>query len=212
MKQITKYVIKNSLKRILLYRDILLRLKKIGVSRVYSYMLAQEAGGSPEQVRKDFSEYNIKGNHKGGYQIADLLRLMENLLFENNIHNIVLIGMGNIGKALANYSKFIHGRINIVAAFDIDPSKHSSRSGIAVYGMGRLQEVTERFNVLMAIVAVPEESAQEVCNYLIKYGVKGIINFAPIILKVPEDVMVNNVNLCNEIESVIYCVSKELTI
>lgn len=212
MKQITKYVIKNSLKRIFLYRACLVRLKLMGVERVFSYTLANETGVTPDQVRKDFSEFKIKGNKRGGYEIDELLVKMENIFHRNKDHNIVLIGMGNMGLALSKYNKFVQRNMNIVATFDIDPFKQKIRAGIPVYSMTRLKEIIDRFRVKVAIIAVPEISAQEVADELIRHDVKGIVNFAPVLLKVPPDVVVNNVNLCDELESVIYYVHKLLKV
>ncbi len=212
MKQITKYVIKNSLKRIFLYRACLVRLKLMGVEKVFSYTLANETGVTSEQVRKDFSEYNIKGNKRGGYEINDLLEKMEELFHRNKDHNLVLIGMGNLGLALSKYSKFVQRNMNIVATFDIDPFKQKQRSGTPVYSMSRLKEIVDRFKVKVAILAVPEISAQEVADELLRHGIKGIVNFAPVLLKVPPDVVINNVNLCDELESVIYYVHKQLKV
>ena len=206
MKKITKCVVKNSLKRIFLYRASLVRLKLMGVQRVYSYTLANETGVSSDQVRKDFSEFGIKGNKRGGYEIDSLLTMMEEIFHRNKDHNLVLIGMGNLGQALSKYSKFVQRNMNIVATFDIDPFKQKTRSEIPVYPMNRLKEIIDRFRVRIAILAVPEISAQEVTDILIKYGVKGVVNFAPVLLKVPGDIVVNNVNLCDELESVIYYV------
>ena len=208
MKQITKNI-KNSLKRILLYRTSILQLKNMGVKRVFSHILGQETGASSAQVRKDFSEYQIRGKQRGGYDIDDLLSAMENIFHKETDHNIILVGMGNIGTALAKYSRFIHRKINIVATFDIDPSKQSRRSDIPVYSMRRLEEIIERFHIKVAIIAVPEISAQNVCDQLIKLGIKGIVNFAPIILKTDEKVIINNVNLSDEIEAVIFYVLQE---
>jgi redox-sensing transcriptional repressor len=98
--------------------------------------------------------------------------------------------------------------MNIVATFDIDPFKQKLRSGIPVYSMSRLKEIIDRFRVKVAIIAVPEISAQEVADELIRHGIMGIVNFAPVLLKVPPDVIINNVNLCDELESVIYYVHK----
>ena len=95
--------------------------------------------------------------------------------------------------------------------FDIDPSKQYSRSDIPVYTMERLKEIIDRFCVQTAIIAVPHIAAQQVCDQLVAYGIMGIINFAPVILKVPEHIIMNNINLSDEIESVIYCVSLEGT-
>ncbi|MBN2862925.1 MAG: redox-sensing transcriptional repressor Rex [Bacteroidales bacterium] len=210
MKQITKYVIKNSLKRIFLYRACLVRLKMMGVDKVFSYTLANETGVTSEQVRKDFSEYSIKGNKRGGYEINELLEMMEKIFHRNKDHNIVLIGMGNLGLALSKYSKFVQRNMNIVATFDIDPFKQKVRSDIPVYSLSRLKEIIDRFKVKVAIIAVPEISAQEVTDELVRLGIKGIVNFAPVLLKVPADVIINNVNLCNELESVIYYVHKQI--
>jgi redox-sensing transcriptional repressor len=210
VKQITKNIIKNSLKRIFLYRACLIRLRLMGVEKVFSYTLANETGVTSDQVRKDFSEFNIKGNKRGGYDINDLLEKMEKLFHRNKDNNIVLIGMGNMGLALSKYSKFVQRHMNIVATFDIDPFKQKTRSGIPVYSINRLKEIIDRFRVKIAIIAVPEISAQEVADELMRYGISGIVNFAPVLLKVTPDVIINNVNLCDELESVIYYVHKQM--
>ena len=209
VKKNTKCPIKKSLRRILLYRGSLLRMQALGIKRVFSYTLGKETGVSAEQVRKDFSEYQIKGNQRGGYDVDDLIREMEKIFYGDGPQNIVIVGRGNIGSSLANYSNFTKRQINIVATFDIDPSKQVIRSEIPVYSLGRLDEIIERFGVLNAIIAVPEMVAQEVSDRLVACGVEGIINFAPVILKVPDHVIVNNVNLSDEIESVIFCVSRQ---
>ena len=178
----------------------------MGIKRVFSYMMGQETGVSSDQVRKDFSEYKLRGCQKGGYKTEELLSKMDNLFHQNGGHNIILVGMGNIGKALVNYNEFIQRKINIVASFDIDPLKHTVRSDIPVYSLNRLEEIINRFNVRIAIMAVPETEAQNVCNILLGLGITGILNFAPIVLKAPEDIIINNVNLCYELESVIYYV------
>ena len=182
----------------------------MGVEKVFSYTLANETGVTSDQVRKDFSEFDIKGNKRGGYNINELLDKMEKLFHRNKDNNIVLIGMGNMGLALSKYSKFVQRSMNIVATFDIDPFKQKIRSGIPVYSMNRLEEIITRFNVKVAIIAVPEISAQEVADELIRHGITGIINFAPVLLKVPPDIIINNVNLCDELESVIYYVHNQL--
>ncbi len=207
VKKNTKCPLRKSLRRILLYRGSLIQLQALGVKRVYSYTLGIETGISAEQVRKDFSEYQIKGNQRGGYHVDELIHEMENIFYGKGSQNIIIVGMGNIGSSLANYDNFIKRQINIVATFDIDPSKQRSRSEIPVYQMDRMKEIIDRFSVKTAIIAVPYLAAQKVCDILIEFGINGIINFAPVILKVPDKAIVNNVNLSDEIESVTYCVS-----
>jgi redox-sensing transcriptional repressor len=187
----------------------------MGVTRVFSHTLALETGVTPEQVRKDFSEYSIRGNRRGGYKTEDLLRDMEALFNRDRISNVILVGMGNVGQALSRYGRFTQRGINIVATFDIDPYKQKMRSDMQVYPMDRLQEIVDRFRVSVAIIAVPEISAQDVCNNLMKTGIRGIVNFSPVLLKVPDNIVVNNINLTDEIESVIWSVhtmtKKEIT-
>lgn len=187
-----------------------MRLRLMGVEKVFSYTLANETGVTSDQVRKDFSEFDIKGNKRGGYNINELLDKMEKIFHRNKDNNIILIGMGNLGLALSKYSKFVQRHMNIVATFDIDPFKQKMRSGIPVYSMSRLKEIIDRFSVKVAIIAVPEISAQEVSDELIRHGITGIVNFAPVLLKVPPEMIVNNVNLCDELESVIYYVHKQI--
>ena len=185
MKQFTKYSIKNSLRRIFLYHGLLVRLNLMGVTRVFSHTIARETGVTPAQVRKDFSEYGIRGNRRGGYSAETLLRDMEALFNRDKISNVVLIGMGNLGLALSRYGRFAQRGINIVATFDIDPYKQKMRSDTQVYPMERLQEIVDRFKVKVAIITVPAISAQEVCNDLLNTGIMGIVNFSPVLLKVP---------------------------
>ncbi len=203
---------KNSLRRIFLYRSCLVRLKMMGVEKVFSYSLANETGVTPDQVRKDFSEFQIRGNKRGGYDIDDLLERLESIFHRNKENNIVVVGMGNMGQALSKYSRFMQRNMNIVATFDIDPFKQKTRSDLPVYAMTRLKEIIDRFKVRIAILTVPEISAQEVTDQLVRYGIKGIVNFAPVLLKVPDDVIINNVNLCDELESVIYYVHKAIKV
>jgi redox-sensing transcriptional repressor len=100
----------------------------MGVERVFSYTLGNETGVTPDQVRKDFSEFSIKGNKRGGYEIDELLSTMESIFHRNKDHNIVLVGMGNMGQSLSKYSRFVQRNMNIVATFDIDPFKQKMRS------------------------------------------------------------------------------------
>jgi redox-sensing transcriptional repressor len=178
----------------------------MGVEKVFSYTLGNETGISSDQVRKDFSEFKIKGNKRGGYEIDELLTIMESIFHRNKRHNIILVGMGNMGQSLSKYSRFVQQNMNIIATFDIDPFKQKMRSDVPVYTMSRLKEIIDMYKVRVAILVVPEISAQEVADELIRHGIKGIINFAPVLLKLPPDIIVNNVNLCNELESVIYSV------
>ena len=176
----------------------------MGVKKVFSHTIGNETGVKPDQVRKDFSEFKIRGNHRAGYNVDILITTLERIFTQAEIHNIIIVGMGNIGSAFARYNWFMQRNINIVATFDIDPMKQRKKTEITVYAMDRLKEIVYRFEVKVAIIAVPEISAQEVCDQLVAIGIKGILNFAPVILKAPREVVTNNVNLFDEVESVFY--------
>ncbi len=201
-------LVRSDIKRLLQYKLCLLRFKELGVSTIFSHNLGEVAGVTAVQVRKDFSAYGIKGKKRGGYNIDSLLKSL-NRIFGESKKNIIIFGMGNIGKALAQYNeRFVKKNLHIVAGFDIDPSKQNKSFGVPIYPPEKLSEIIEKHKVTTAIIAVPFQIAQEVCNMLIASGIKGILNFAPVILKVPEEIIIDNINLSNKLEGIIYNISE----
>lgn len=201
-------LVRSEIKRLLQYKLCLLRFKELGVNTIFSHNLGEVAGVTAVQVRKDFSAYGITGKKRGGYSIDNLLSAL-NKIFGESRKNIVIFGMGNIGKALAQYNeRFIKKNLHIVAGFDIDPSKQNKSFGVPIYPPDKLEEIIEKHHVSTAIIAVPFQIAQEVCNTLINAGVKGILNFAPVILKVPEEIIIDNINLSNKLEGIVYNISE----
>jgi len=191
-------------KRLLRYRMGLLRLQDMGMEKVYSYTLGEETGVSAELVRKDFSNYGIKGRRRGGYEIEELLIALEKIFGKDKVQNVIIVGMGHMGKALSLYKGFAENQMNIVAGFDIDPAKVNKKFDIPIYPMGHLPDVIDAFNVSVAILTVPEMAAQQVCDSLVYNGITAILNLAPVLLKVPDNVLVNNVNLMVELERLMF--------
>ncbi|MCG8306323.1 MAG: redox-sensing transcriptional repressor Rex [Cytophagales bacterium] len=199
--------IKKNIKRLLLYRLCLVKFKEMGFKKVYSYNLGHEAGVSAEQIRKDFSQFGITGNKKGGYDIEYLLERLNHIFKKNEHQKVIIVGMGNMGYALSHYEcGFTETKKYIVAGFDIDPMKIKMTYNIPVFPMNVLRTYIREHNIRIAILAVPAISAQEVCAKLVVCGIKGIMNFSPVILQVPDDVIVNNVNLCDELECIMHMV------
>ena len=199
--------IKKNIRRLLLYRLCLVKFKEMGFNKVYSYNLGHEAGVSPEQIRKDFSQFGIKGNKKGGYDLNSLLERLNSIFKSNENQKVIIVGMGNMGRALSHYEcGFTERRQYIVAGFEVDPVKIRKTYNIPVFRMTYMDEFIKENGVKIAILAVPAISAQSVCTQLVNAGIKGIMNFAPVILQVPDDVTVNNVNLCDELECIMYMV------
>ncbi len=194
----------RNLKRFLLYRLCIIKFQRLGFRRVFSYTLGEEAGVRAEQVRKDFSIAGIKGSKRGGYEINHLLDSINSLFKHKRARPVVLVGMGNIGHALVNYLGFKENNIRIIAGFDLDPSKYNRKSAIPVYPTDKIDEIVQQHQIKTAIIAVPEESGQKVCDQLVHAGIRAILNFSPVVLRVPDHVKINNVNLRNELESLFY--------
>ncbi len=192
------------IRRFLQYRISLIKFQRLGFEKVFSYNLGEEVGVTPEQVRKDFSYFGIKGNKKGGYDIESLLKAISEIFKRDEDRNIIIIGMGNIGKALTNYKGFAENRIIIKAAFDLDPAKYTKKFSIPVYHTDKMETTVKKFNIKTAVIAVPEYAGQEVCDKLVSLGIKGILNFSPLILRVPDYFYVIIVYLRSEFESLFY--------
>ncbi len=130
--------------------------------------------------------------------------MIDDIFKSTGDRKVIVIGMGNIGQALANYQGFRKNRIIIVAGFDLNPAKYTRKYAIPVYPQDKLEEIVKEHDIKTAIIAVPELAGQEVCDKLVSLGIKGILNFSPVILRVPDDVIVNNVNLLSELESLFF--------
>ncbi|HHS14025.1 MAG TPA: redox-sensing transcriptional repressor Rex [bacterium] len=196
----------KSASRLPCYRRALMRFKELGFDRVYSESLAESVGVTSSQVRKDFSVFGISGNKKGGYQIETLLDQLRIILKKDQIHPVILVGVGNIGTALMNYRAFERENIEIVAGFDIDPSKINKKMKIPVLPINAMDDYLKHHQVRIGIITVPALTAQQVCNRMVSAGIKGILNFAPIRLKVPDDTMIENVSVLLKLENIIYFV------
>jgi len=200
---------KNCIVRLSRYRNVLYRLQSMGFVGVFSNNLADATGVTSLQVRKDFSMCKIMGNKKGGYKVDDLLESLDKILGKNEIQKVILAGLGKIGTALLNYKGFEKEGIKIVAAFDIDPSKYNTKQGTKILPLGDLKDFVRENNIKTGIISVPDIAAQQVLDLMLKAGIKGILNFAPIRLKCPKaiDVLINNVDLVLEMEKLIYFVN-----
>jgi redox-sensing transcriptional repressor len=196
--------VRSDIRRLLQYRICLIRLNELGISTIYSHDLGEAAGVTAVQVRKDFSNYKIKGKKRGGYNISYLLNELDRI-FGNVRKNIIVFGVGNIGNALLQYNEqFLKKNIYIVAGFDIDPAKQNKNLGIPVYSPAKLKEIVQMHQVTTAIIAVPFQVAQEVCTALLDAGIKGVLNFAPVALKVSDNIVIDNIHLSNRLEGIMY--------
>ena len=196
---------RKTIYRLSIYLRCLARLRENGIGTVSSEALAKAAGVKPTQLRKDLAYFGTFGTRGLGYDVADLFRKISEELGTSRLQPVILVGVGHLGLALVSYRGFEKEGFEIVAAFDAEPSrKRDKEIKQPIYGMDELAEFVQRQNVKMAILTVPAIAAQEVANRLIGAGITGILNFSPIVLSVPEEVMVNNVNLAIELENLSY--------
>ncbi|HSV27223.1 MAG TPA: redox-sensing transcriptional repressor Rex [Sedimentisphaerales bacterium] len=198
---------KNCIIRLSRYKSALYRLKAMNFVRVFSDNLGDAVGATPSQVRKDFSLFGIPGNKRGGYQVDELINQLNRILGKDRPQEFVLVGVGNIGTALLHYKGFEKSGIQIVAAFDIDPAKVNTETSIPVLPMVQFREFVAEKGIRLGIISVPDFAAQRVMELMVSLGIKGILNFAPIRLRSVDGVVINNINLETELESVIYFVN-----
>jgi len=191
--------------RLSVYLRCLARVRENGVGTVSSEALARAAGVKSTQLRKDLAYFGTFGTRGLGYDVAELTRKIAEELGTSRLQPVILIGVGHLGLALLSYRGFEKEGFEIIAAFDAEPDRRrDKRVTQPILGMDYLSGFVSDSGVRMAILTVPAAVAQEVANALVGAGITGILNFAPIVLSVPEEVTVNNVNLAIELENLSY--------
>ena len=195
--------------RLSIYFRCLNRLQNNGLQTVSSEALARAAGVKPTQLRKDLAHFGQFGTRGLGYDVAQLSKMISDVLGNQTLQPVVLVGAGNLGTALVSYGGFAREGFEIVAAFDVDPTRPRGRCPVPIHPMERLADFVRDRSVKMAILCVPAAVAQEVANQLFAAWLTGVLNFAPIVIHAPEDVIVNNVNLAIELENLSYFIQDE---
>ena len=171
-------------------------LPKGEVTNISATGIAEALGLNDVQVRKDLSLVSDGGRPKVGYAIEDLIYDIEHFLGYDDTHTAVLVGAGNLGRALLSYSGFAEYGLDILAAFDADPALVGREiNGKPIFSMEKLSEVCAQRQVKIGIITVPNYEAQHVCDLLVQSGVQAIWNFAPVHLTVPADVLMQSENM-----------------
>jgi len=192
-------------KRLPLYYRYLEKLHLMGKQRVSSAQLSKELLIDPATIRRDFSYLGELGKKGYGYNVSYLLKFLRDFLKQDEVTNVILVGVGNLGTALLHYNFYKSRNTKIVAAFDSNPNKFNREmNGIPVYSMESLDEVIKLFNVEIAILTVPVNVAQQVSDHAIAAGIKGILNFTPSRLTVPARIRVHHIDLTTELQTLVY--------
>src|SRR2546421_8440203 len=188
-----------------MYLRCLARLKDNQIQTGSSEPLAKVAGVKPTQLRKDLTYLGQFGTRGLGYDVSELSCMISDELGTTSLQPVILVGVGHLGLALLSYRGFEKEGFEIVAGFDVDPNRRRDKQlAQPILEMSELKKFVQERKIRMAILTVPAAVAQEVTNLLLECGIIGILNFSPIVLHVPEEVMVNNVNLAIELENLSY--------
>jgi redox-sensing transcriptional repressor len=197
-------------RRLPLYARTLAYLQQEGVKSVSSQELGARINVTAAQIRKDLSYFGQLGKQGIGYKVDDLLQHINRILGLSQDWNVVVVGVGHLGQAIARYSGFGEKGIHIVGLFDTDPKKIGTELvGLTIQHVNMIPVVAREHNVRMAIVAVSAEQAQDVVNMLVKAGVEAILNYAPVIVQVPEGVWVRHIDPVSLLHSMTYYLARE---
>ena len=197
------------IKRMPKYYRYLGELVKNDVDRISSKELGEKIGFTASQIRQDLNNFGDFGQQGYGYNVKELHNQIGAILGVGKEYNAVLIGAGNIGQAIANYSRFTDIGLGITAIFDANPKLVGMRiRDVEIKDIDELKGYLEENHIDMGILCVPRINAQKVCDVLVNGGVRGIWNFAPIYLHVPETVKVENVHLSESLLTLVYQMNK----
>ncbi|MGO3468782.1 MAG: redox-sensing transcriptional repressor Rex [Weissella hellenica] len=199
---------KATAKRLPIYYRYLNLLLDSGTVRVSSNELSEAVKFDAATIRRDFSYFGALGKRGYGYDVEALMNFFGEILNQDTLASVALVGVGNLGQALLNFNFHQSSNARIAAAFDVKPEIiNTIQSGIPVYSLADLENQIMDQRIDVAIVTVPADVAQDVANRLANAGIRGILNFTPLRLDVPNNVRVQNVDLTNELQTLLYFIN-----
>jgi redox-sensing transcriptional repressor len=195
----------KSLERLIQYRRILQHMADQGLVYCFSHQLAAMANNSAAQVRRDLMQLGYSGSSQKGYAIQDLLATLRDTLTTESTHNVALAGVGNLGRAILSYFSYRSSKFNVVASFDNDAAKTERViCGCRCFSMDELDQRITEMNIQIGIIAVPVDQAQVVADRMVNAGIKALLNFAPFTLRVPDDVVVETLDITLALEKIAF--------
>ena len=195
--------------RLPLYLRTLSRLTLEGVKITSSHELGKRLGISSAQIRKDLSHFGEFGKQGTGYQVDYLTEQLRQILRVDKEWKVALVGVGDLGRALAHYNGFRDRGFRITMLFDNDPAKVGTMlDGFQIYDDSRMKDLIRQHGITLAMIAVPAEAAQQVADELVAAGVRGLLNYAPINLSVPEGVKVQYIDPVVHLQRITYYVEE----
>ncbi len=191
--------------RLTRYRALLTEYFPKEKTHIFSHDLAAMMGLSASQIRRDLMCLGYFGVPRYGYEISELVRHINDVLDASKVHHVAVVGAGNLGRALMTFLESRRATLKIVAAFDEDPAKAGRiLNGVPCHAMAQMEEVVKREDIRIAILCVPGGAAQRTTDLLVKAGVKGILNFAPVPIRIPVGVALEEIDLTSALERVAF--------
>ncbi|MFO7872941.1 MAG: redox-sensing transcriptional repressor Rex [Bacteroidales bacterium] len=200
----------KTVERLSQYRRILYDSIHQGKMNIYSHELAKMMNLTSVQVRRDLMLIGYSGSQSKGYVIKDLVALIGNIIDSKQGQKIIVVGMGNLGRAITSYFSGKREKLSIVAAFDNDLQKTDRVvSGVPCYHINKLKDYIQEEGVSIAVLTVAPEATHEVAKLLLDAGIKGILNYTSVPIKVPEGVFLEEYDIVTSLEKLAFMVKAE---
>ena len=208
--ELIKQIPHKTIERLSQYRRALLICLEQGKVHIFSHEIAEIQHITAVQVRRDLMLIGYSGNLRKGYNIKDLIVLIGNIIDSQDGQRVAIFGMGNFGRAISAYFEGRREKLSIVAGFDVNPQKiGTSVAGVLIYDTQRACEIIEKEKIKIGIITVPGDQAVETSKIMVDCGIKGILNFTPSPVKVPEDVFLEEYDMITSLEKVAFYVKEQ---
>ncbi len=195
----------KTIERLALYRSVLRNLQSEGAKYIFSHDLAAFTNNSSPQVRRDLMLINYTGNSRKGYSINGLIDSITVIFSDSADQKIALIGVGNLGNAILSYFRFKQSKLEIVAAFESDKSKVGSDIlGCPCFHLSELMKVVEEKKISLGIITTPAQYAQSIAEKMVDSGITGILNFAPVPLRLPKHIFIEQIDITLALEKIAF--------
>ncbi|MFL1696190.1 redox-sensing transcriptional repressor Rex [Weissella kandleri] len=199
-------------RRLPIYYRYLKLLLDEGTTRISSVDLAEIVKIDAATIRRDFSCFGALGKRGYGYEVSELIKFFSGELNQDTLASVALIGLGNLGHALLNFKFQKTSNVRISAVFEVNPDLiNTIQNGVPVFSMDELEEQIAEQRIDVAMLTVPADAAQSIAARLEDSGIKGILNFTPLRLDVSKQIHVQNVDLTNELQTLLYFIDNDIS-
>ena len=210
MQTFSKRVSMTVVKRLPKYYQYLTDLQDQHIEKISSKELAAMMGLTASQIRQDLNSFGAYGQQGYGYKVKELKEAIRKILGLDLQYNCIIIGSGNLGHAIVNYERFKEEGIHFKAMFDVDPDQIGKKVGnVTVYHMDDLDAFVAHHKIDICILSVPQKVGQETTDRVVELGIKAILNFVPLELTVPDDVVVESVNITDSLFTLTYLINED---